>query len=287
MKVLFFTRKPADLDVFRNRLLPEGIESDVANYTDLEMLIDNNDTNIKLANTGKDLSDYDIILSVSTPEHKLIHIYNSIACYCRKKQIKFIDDSYTNTSGKLYEMWRCWENDLPVPKTAFGNKEFLSRALLHFGNIAVLKVTHGAKGRDNYLVHSEEELSSILANKDPYDYILQNFIPNDGDYRVVTIDYEPKLAIYRSANENDHRNNTSLGASAEIREITPELSELASKTAQANSIRFAGVDIIVDKNTNQQYILEINRCPQFVTGSFLDEKYAVLKDYLKSHQARS
>lgn len=285
MKALFFARDLEKVADFQNRLQAEGIESDAANYTNLSFLIKNGDASIKLK-TGQDLADYDIIIALSTPEHALIHIYSAIACYCRKKQVKFIDDTYTNTSGKLYEMWRCWENDLPVPNTAYGDTNFLQDALQLFGGTAVLKATHGAKGRDNYLVHSADELSSILSDKNPYDFILQNFIPNDGDYRVVTIDYEPQLAIYRSASGNDHRNNTSLGATATIHEITPELADIASRAAEANGIRLAGVDIITDKNTGANYVLEINRCPQLVTGSFLDEKYTVLRDYLK-RQARS
>ena len=102
---------------------------------------------------------------------------------------------------------------------------------------------------------------------------MQNFIPNDGDYRIVAFDYEPKLGIYRSSGGTDHRNNTSLGGSASIVEISPEL-------AKATDIKFAGVDIITDKNTGENFVLEINRTPQFASGPFTDEKYKILRDYL-------
>ena len=281
-KVLFFINNPANLDDFRHRLAAENIETTVADYTDLELILDTDKSSIKLASTGADLADFDLIMNISTPAHNLMHIFSSIACYCRKKSIKMIDNSFTNTSGKLFEMWRLWEKDLSVPKTAYGNLNHLSRCLIEFGGTGILKITHGAKGRENYLVHSTEELAAILAGKNPYDYILQNFIPNNGDYRIVTFDFKPKLGIYRQASGTDHRNNTSLGAQASIVEPDSEVASLAANAAEALDIRFAGVDIITDKNTGANYVLEINRTPQFTTGSFLDEKYATLLSYLRS-----
>ena len=260
-KVLFFANNQHLLDDLRHRLANEQIESTAASYTDLEFTLDGDDSSIKLRSTGEDLSNFDVIINISTPAHKLIHIYSSLACYCRKKGIKIIDDNFTNTSGKLYEMWRLWEKGVPVPKTAFGDISHLSRKLIDFGGVGVLKVTHGAKGKENYLVHSTDEIAQILSDKSPYDYILQNFIPNTGDYRVVAFDYEPKLAIHRSASGTDHRNNTSLGAQANVVEITTELAQIARAAAEA---------------------LDINRTPQFASGSFLNEKYASLRDYLRS-----
>jgi glutathione synthase/RimK-type ligase-like ATP-grasp enzyme len=281
-KVLFFTNSQHLLDDFRHRLANEQIESTVSSYSDLDFTLDGENSSIKLSSTGADLSDFDVIINISTPAHELIHIHSSLARYCRKKGVKILDDTFTNTSGKLYEMWRLWEKDVPVPKTAFGSISHLSRKLIDFGGVGVLKATHGSKGKENYLVHSPEEIEQILSDKNPYDYILQNFIPNTGDYRVVAFDYEPKLAIYRSATGTDHRNNTSLGAQANVVEITTELAQIAKASAEALDIKFAGVDIITDKNTGANYVLEINRTPQFASGSFLNEKYAVLRDYLRS-----
>ena len=279
-RVLFFTKSVKLLDDFKQRLANEEIDAKVCNYEDLDLLIDGENTSIRIHSSGEDLSDFDVIICISTPEHDLIDIFSSIGCYCRKKHVKMIDDTFTNTSGKLYEMWRFWENDIPVPKTAYGNASFLSSQLEKFGGEAVLKATHGSKGKDNHLVHSAKEIEQILADASCYDYILQNFIPNDGDYRIVAFDYEPKLGIYRSSGGADHRNHTSLGGSASIVEISPELADIAHRAAKATDIKFAGVDIITDKNTGENFVLEINRTPQFASGSFTDEKYKVLRDYL-------
>lgn len=268
------------LDDFSNRLAQDGVECSTANYSNLDLLIDGDNSFIRVRETGADLADFDVIICISTPEHDLIDIYSSIGCYCRKKGVKMIDDTFTNTSGKLYEMWRLWEADIPVPKTAWGGVDFLADIVEQFGGVGVLKIKHGSKGKDNYLVHSGVEISKSLADRSSYDFILQNFIPNDGDYRIIAFDYEPKLAVHRVSSSDDHRNNTSLGGRADVVKLTDELAKIAHETAVATDIKFAGVDVITDKNTGKNYVLEINRTPQFASGSFLDEKFEVLRKYI-------
>ena len=281
MKALFFTCNKQLLDDFLPRLAHDGIIATIANYDGVDLLIDGENTSIRIRETNEDLTDFDAVVCISTPKHDLIDIYSSIGCYCRKNHIKMIDDTFTNTSGKLYEMWRFYENDIPVPKTAYGSIDFLKEQLEKFGGIGILKATRSKKGGGVFLVKSEDEIDAILnTDESRFDYILQNFIENDGDYRVITIDFEPKLAILRSSGGKDYRNNTSLGGSAKIIELDEELSSIAANAAKATDIKFAGVDIIEDKNTGERFVLEINRTPQFTTGTFTDEKYNVLKDYL-------
>ena len=281
MKALFFTCNKQLLNDFLPRLAHDGITATIANYDGVDLLIDGENTSIRIRETNEDLTDFDAVVCISTPKHDLIDIYSSIGCYCRKNHIKMIDDTFTNTSGKLYEMWRFYENDIPVPKTAYGSIDFLKEQLEKFGGIGILKATRSKKGGGVFLVKSDDEIDAILnTDESRFGYILQNFIENDGDYRVITIGFEPKLAILRSSGGKDYRNNTSLGGSAKIIELDEELSNIAANAAKATDIKFAGVDIIEDKNTGERFVLEINRTPQFATGTFTDEKYNVLKDYL-------
>ena len=280
-KVLFFTGKPSLVDNFKELLKKEDILVSTSDYKDINLLIDGENTSIRIRETNEDLTDFDAVVCITTPKHELIDIYSSIGCYCRKNHIKMIDDTFTNTSGKLYEMWRFYENDIPVPKTAYGSIDFLKEQLEKFGGIGILKATRSKKGGGVFLVKSDDEIDAILnTDESRFGYILQNFIENDGDYRVITIGFEPKLAILRSSGGKDYRNNTSLGGSAKIVELDPELIDIATNAAKATDIKFAGVDIIEDKNTGERFVLEINRTPQFTTGTFTDEKYNVLKDYL-------
>ena len=112
------------------------------------------------------------------------------------------------------------------------------------------------------------------------DFILQEFVPNDGDLRIVTIDYKPKLAILRQGGA-DHRNNTSLGGTADLldlAEVEPAAIELATAAAAALEIKLAGADVMKHHTTGEYYVLEVNRTPQLATGAYTAEKAAVLKE---------
>ncbi len=284
-KVLLFGENYDMFSEFAQKLHQHSKNSvDLWSYADANLSIDNGEMRVINSTIGKDLAEYDNILVLKTPEHDKNHIFSAIGCAARKSDIPMLDDVFSNTSGKLYEMFRFAENDLPVPDTAFGSVDFLINKLAEYGGLGVLKSTHSAQGRNNFLIKSAIELKNVLENNPKVSFILQNFIPNDGDYRIIVINFEPKMVIYRSSGGKDHRNNTSLGGSATIvpiKNMDQKILETAVTASRAMDIRLAGVDIIKNKETGEHFLLEVNRTPQLASGSFLTEKISVLSDFLQ------
>lgn len=283
-KVLILSRQPKTFLKLANDLTTNEISIDAAAYGELGFLINGDEANIICYPTRKSLRDYEKILVLSTSTgHAQNYIFSAIACYCRKYGIEMLDDSFTNTDGKLYAMWRFWEKGVKIPKTAFGPVEFLIEALDLFGSPAVLKSINGTKGRDNYLVHTSDEIRGVIERNPETHYILQNYIPNDGDYRIVVINSVAKLAIYRSADGKDFRNNTSLGGNASLvplADLDVEVLDLAATAASALDIKIAGADILKNKDTGEYSVLEVNRTPQLATGAFIDAKRKVIKELI-------
>lgn len=283
-KVLILARKPETFLKLAEDLTTKTTQVEVASYQDLGLLIDGEEAQVTNCQTGTDLREYRKILVLSTSFfHRENYIFSAIACYCRKYGIEMRDDNFTNLDGKLYAMWRFWETGVAVPKTAFGPVDFLAKILPRFGGVGVLKSVNGTKGRDNYLVHSAEEIQEIITKNPEIRYILQNFIPNDGDYRVVLVNFEPKLAIYRSANGKDFRNNTSLGGEASLvplEDLDPSVIDLAVAATKALDIKIAGADILQNRETGEYSVLEVNRTPQLASGAFVEEKTAILKELI-------
>lgn len=255
-------------------------------YQDLAFYLDGKNTSISCFSTGGGLREFSKILILATsPQHFQNYIFSALACYCRKHQIVLLDDEFSNTDGKLYALWRFWENDLPVAKTAFGPADFMAQKLAEFGGSGVLKSVKGTKGQDNYLVHSAEELRKIIDDNSETRFVLQNFVPNDGDWRIIVTNFEPQLAIYRSSHGKDFRNNTSVGGDAKLvplTEVDPKIINLAASAARALNIKIAGADIIQDNQTGEYTILEVNRTPQLATGAFTEAKAEVLKNLIAS-----
>lgn len=281
-KVLILGREKERYYPLAKNLTDAQTKVEVSEYNELDFLIDDEKTHIICRATGEDLRRYAkiLVLSVSrNPEQN--HILNAVTCYCRKYNIEILDDTFPNMNGKLVEMWKFWENGIAIPKTAFGSVEFLVSMLPKFGGVCVLKSIKGTQGKDNYLVKSADEIRNLVAANPETEFILQNFIPNVGDYRIVVINFEPKLAIYRSANGKNFRNNTSLGSKASLvslEELDPTVLSLAATAARALNIKIAGADILQNKETGEYSVLEVNRAPQLATGVFIEAKETVLKE---------
>ncbi len=284
-KVLIIAKRNENFDSLSAKLCADSdITVDVWDHSKINVQILDGKMTVSNEEFEDDLSAYEKVIVMIAPEKKY-HMFSAIGCAARQNNIEMLDDFFADTSGKLYAMCRFAEMGLSVPDTFFGSVDFLKKSLSLIGGQGVLKSIHGTKGRDNYLVKSADEIEKIL-NEDPEkEFILQNFIPNDGDFRVVTFNYQPRIAIYRSSNGKDHRNNTSVGGSATIvpfENLSDEFLTLAKDAARALQIKMAGVDLIQNKETGKYFVLEVNRTPQLASGSFVDEKAAAISDLIRS-----
>ncbi|MDO4979019.1 MAG: ATP-grasp domain-containing protein [Candidatus Saccharibacteria bacterium] len=251
----------------------------------------NSDVTIGFMKDGEwvNVADFQTIIVASmfnAPVVHKSHMLGALALFAHAHGIKMMDDVLEFNSGKLYQMMNYALNGILVPDTAYGPLEFLKRVFVNdFGGRAVLKSAFGAKGNDNYLVESVEDLERIVTENPEVAFIMQRFIPNDCDYRVVCLDYKAKMVIRRTRTGETHLNNTSTGGIAEVislDEINPEILAVAEKTAEVSKVAYAGVDVMEDKETHELYIMEINRTPQIMTGSFVEEKQKMMKDFLLS-----
>lgn len=255
----------------------------VCSYHDLAFYLDGDNSFIKCFSTDTDLREFDKILILATsPYHRENYIFSALSCFCQQHHIAMLDDSFSNTDGKLYALWRFWQMDLPTARTAFGPDEFLVQQLGNFGTSAILKSVQGTKGKDNYLIQSAAELRQVLDANQDTNFVLQNYIENDGDWRIVVVNFEPKLAIYRSSHHRDFRNNTSVGGEATLvplEKVDPKVLSLSVAAARALDIKIAGADILPSQ-TGEYTILEVNRTPQLATGAFTEAKSKVLRQLI-------
>lgn len=286
MKVLIIANQTTKYQSLIQTLTDDSTEVSICSYRDLAFSLDGDRSTITCFNTGNDLRGFDKILILATsPGHLQNYIFSALACYCRKYDIEMLDNSFSNTDGKLYALWRFWEQDIPVAKTLFGPNEYLLQQFIKLSYPCILKSVQGTKGKDSHLVHSADELRQILEDNLDTRYILQDFIPNDGDWRIILTNFTPKLAIYRSSHGKDFRNNTSVGGEAKLvplEKVDSTVLDLSIAAAKALDIKIAGADILPDSQTGTYTVLEVNRTPQLATGAFIDAKAAAIRDLIHS-----
>ncbi len=260
---------------------------ETATYEDLLHIV-SDDAKIINTKTSEDIANYDLVYHRrwrAMPDR-------AMACtiYLKGKKVPSIDrEAYgAGSINKLNQAWRFWEAGLPHPATVYTESETRQWMLAHletvpFGFPMIMKGVEATRGNDNYLVRSAEELRQKFAENPNVIFVLQEFLPNDGDYRVIVCGDTPKLIMHRVAEKGKHTNNTSQGGRAVLLDSDAlPASVLADcvRAAQTFGRDFAGVDVVLHRQTGKHYFFEVNRSPQVESGMYVAEKGAILAQYL-------
>jgi glutathione synthase/RimK-type ligase-like ATP-grasp enzyme len=275
-------------EFFRDALATTEVAAEITHtlFDDLHISIGDGEFVIVDTRHGKDLADYDAVLIRGKGFRNYFDVVRAISRYCTLHNVPIINDyKGFRDSSKLAQALQFFELDIPVAKTVYVTEAVLSQKVpLGFDFPCIMKATFGAHGNDNYLVKDMAEAKKIASEDESKKFVMQRFVPNDNDYRVLVVGDET-LVISRAASENSHLNNTSQGGSAELAhtETLPEWVLQASiKVSRHLDMTFAGVDVLADKNTGDFFFLEVNSQPQLMSGAFVDEKKKIVGRYLAS-----
>lgn len=267
-----------------------AMEYSIAYLDNLVHIINGTDTKIIDSVSGKDLSTYDVVYIrrwAGLPDRAM-----AVAIYLKKRGISCIDREACGfgSKNKMTQAWRFWEAGLPHPTTIYAdNGVAMNWVLSHlqdlpFGFPMIVKGVEATRGADNYLVHSARELDEVVRTHTGVQFLIQAFVPNDGDYRVIVCGNDVQLVMQRVAPEGKHTNNTSQGGQAKLVSIdtlAPEVRDDCIRAAQIFGRDFAGVDLVYHKDTGKHLFFEVNRSPQIESGQYVEEKVAVLTRYLQ------
>lgn len=241
--------------------------------------------------TGRLLSDFNFVrfeLWLKSPQQAL-----AAATYLDRHNIAFSGHEalHTLSTTKIGELVRLSDSSIPLPRSYMSSRDVIFEVFKDTPPIAypfIAKAADTFGGHMNYLVKDYAELKAALnANKEQF-FVLQEFVPNQFDYRVIIMDGEIKLLMKRSrdAKSSSHLNNTSAGAEGKFIPI-----ETLTEVQQVNALRaaeltlrsdFAGVDLLVNSETGAHVILEVNEAPAIQTGADPDIKIKALMQHIKS-----
>lgn len=277
----------------------ESLENTSVTYTtynDITISVINNVVSMRDARHNLALEDLDLVHFKNwlfDNEHASL-----IAFYLKQKGVDFYNQEVDAglAWGKISQMCRLAVGGVTVPDTFFVKKALLiqllteSRLPSNFIFPLIMKADDGAKGDDNHLINTPEEAVGILRSAPSgKEYVIQNFLPNDGDYRFLFAGIDlPPLVFMRKAQEGTHLNNTSQGGSGsfvDVASLPKEYLVYARQAAQILKREISGVDILVDKSTRKPYVLEVNSTPAFATGYGVPQKQALFVNFIESHTA--
>lgn len=166
--------------------------------------------------------------------------------------------------------------------------------LIQDGSLAypfIAKPNHGARGFGIHRIECAADIDAL--ENDIASYVFQNYITNNGDYRVLVVGgvaHDMMLRSHGADSEKPFLNNISQGGTAAaVTDPTKRtrLAKAACAIAAIFDFTICGVDLIEDEQGNL-YFLEINSVPQWegldtTTGSkaaehILDTLVAVATD---------
>lgn len=272
--------------------LPEKVNVEYSFYDDLVYSIVDGKAQIFDTKNNRDLKDYDLV------NFRFWHGAGEQAAACaeylKKNDVAFYDREVGEyrSKSKLSEYFRLWAKGLPMPDTLFCREHVLTAALkLHreFTFPLIVKDIDASKGKNNFLVKTKAKIHTILLENSDNSFVIQNFIPNDGDYRVLVYGRSIAGVIQRRRTSNKtHLNNTSQDGEAifiDASEFDDNFKKLAIKAAAVFKRQIAGVDLIIDSETSKISVLEVNNTPQIDTGTFVENKVHALAEYFSKGQS--
>lgn len=262
------------------------VNVDIISYLDLFYDID---WKFKFIETQKVLCDYDYFWIGGTRglPFKSSFIYHYI--HLLKKKIIDSRVALTLDMSKLSQIVVLNYLSIPIPKSLFfvNTRNLLETKIEiieeRFSYPMVLKDPTLDRGEWVSLVENKLQLRKYLEDAMPWNCVLiQEFIENDWDYRVIAT-RKGILGVIKRYNKNDFRNNISVWGESQVIENLPEAVENATaQILEKYGLDVAGIDFFI--KWNEFYVIEINDLPQysaFEKATWVSYPVAVL-EYIKN-----
>jgi len=213
---------------------------------------------------------------------------NRLVRFAKRVNIHVVD-SYLNdgatrrTKDIMYNVLR--EHDIPQPKTmamhGLNNAiEHALRCIFHTYPCVLKFAKGGRRGIGTFLITERDDWVRVHnelrrrynngekghASRGDWPFVLQEYIPNTGDYRAMVVGGECIGVVKRGEKSMDElvMNSSEHGARKYKNNRWPRaVGNLAVEAANAMKVDIAGVDIVRHRRTGQLYVLEVNEAPAF------------------------
>jgi D-alanine-D-alanine ligase-like ATP-grasp enzyme len=204
--------------------------------------------------------------------------------YAKKYSIPVVDE-YLLTEGPLRRFksvmsWQLKEAEVRYPKSEYIEtwndlEKFLKEASFPL----IVKLSQGGRhGMGTFWIREYNDLNKLKeileARKEKAKekgekvpmirgFLVQEYIENDGDYRVMTVGYKCIGGFKRQVKEEKLILNKSQGNSIGLTKVPEAVAKTAEEAAKALQVEVAGTDLVISKKTGEVYIIEVNEAPQF------------------------
>lgn len=218
----------------------------------------------KILANNKPLENYSLIFF--GPVGDQYENYILVENYCKEHNIPFLPYGCPpHKNNKFLQSQLFSKNNLPIPQTLTGIAKDMDLNFIEneFEFPLVLKIAHSSQGKGVELVDGPNMLKLRLKELGKEPVIIQNKIPNIGDYRIYFLGNDFIFSVKRTPAKGEFRSNISLGGSWKKCTLDVEPLNIARKAHRTMGFYASGVDLMQCKKSKKWYILEVNAAPQF------------------------
>ncbi len=185
--------------------------------------------------------------------------------FAKEEGILVVDEYLTRTGGAMrkrkgMEAYLLKKAGVEYADSFYAsNKEVLKKEVK---GGAVLKSSKGRHGVGTFLIKDKQEVERLFQGR-AGGFLIQDYLPNDGDWRIFAVGGEV-VGAFKRAEKNKERValNQSMGKS-EVKEVTEEIKALVKKATEVLGVEIAGIDVVIDERDGKAKIIEVNQAPEF------------------------
>lgn len=272
-------------------LTGKGVSFSISSLEEIEFQMEKNQ--VRMSICGKPVTDWDNIYVRKVGKNR--GVAHMLAHIAKKSGINLIDRYHEHTkdasdAAKIIQMFRLALADVSIPKTYFAGsypKKHLRNAAAYLKWPIVVKECNTSQGAGVFLAKNLSELEKTILERsnrdDRKEIFLQEFIPNDFEYRILVTGNKVAVTEKKIRSEKEaFRNNVHLGATEEFVDISTVGSRLKKEAvlaARTTHIQVAGVDI-VEQPDGSPVIFEVNSCPALTLDTEISPEIEKLAEYL-------
>ena len=202
-------------------------------------------------------------------------IVKMIISYLDKHNIPYLKyGTYKDLDNKAYEMHLIDSLGYPYIPSIMASRltKRVIEAVKEFGFPVIVKDINLNRGEGVWKVETMKELSQKFSYSNKL-MLIQKFVPNDGDYRVISIKNKVEMVIKkeRIKGSKEFRANVARGGKAVKGTLPMNIIRMCEDISHHLVCDIVGFDIIQDKVTKEYYVMETNSSPHFPTFAVISE----------------
>jgi len=238
-------------------------------FKDLEIIFKGSETTV--LHKGVDVADFSFVWLCSAWRSRDL-------AYATQLYLNQKNTPHTHVekgTSKLTDHMAFSLNNLPSPNTLFIGHREVEKCLPLIEEICgyplVLKDVRGSRGAHSVKVENPTELLQKIAELPRHKkFFFQQYIENEYDWGIMVANGEVVSGEKSYPCQGEFRNNTCNGAQevfVDPKEIPQNIKQIAIDTSKAMGLLWSRTDIIIDKNTQKPFVMEVNRLPGITSKS--------------------